>query len=97
MIHEIKNYIDDQTGNIVETITPISALCPAGFKGKYVVNVKINDKPHNPMMIDFPINAPNLSEAFAKFDELRDQEIKERNADFTKQQLSGGPKIELFI
>jgi hypothetical protein len=109
MILRIENHVDDQTGNMVESITPafddagkpILISGPIGFKGKTVLKMIINggssNKHEQPAPIEFPIEGKNLIDAFANFSKFRDMELANMRSMAVKRQMAGGPKVEFEI
>mgnify|MGYP001597581964 CR=1 FL=1 len=110
MIYRIENYVNEKTGHIIESITPsfgddgkpILMAIHAGFKGKEVIGVKffegLNVRDVKPCPIEFPIEANNLLDAFAKFVPARDAEMKQMQSNATKQFMAAqGPKMEFFV
>lgn len=111
-IFRIENHVNDKTGHIIESITPafdnngkpVLIAGVAGFKGKEVIGVKFFDvggidvKDIKPCPIEFPIEANDLLDAFAKFVPARDEEVKQMQTNSTKQYMAAqGPKMEFFI
>lgn len=110
MIYRIENFVNDKTGHIIESITPsfgddgkpVLMAVHAGFKGKEVIGVRFFEgltiKDVKPCPIEFPIEANDILDAFAKFVPARDEEIKSMQSNATKQYMAAqGPKMEFFV
>lgn len=109
MILRIETHIDDQTGNIVESITPafdetgkpVLISSPIGFKGKAAAQMIVNrglQNEHKQMIpLEFPIEAKNIFDSFVNFNKFRDAEINSMRSLAAKRQLAGGPKVEFEV